>query len=99
MPDQKQIITGLQDAAAYFRSSFDAMYGTVACEMFRNWTNAIEQAIALLKAQEPVEYVVHCKNADLSNGTEFACGECGGSLLHRRVNYCPNCGRAVKWNA
>ena len=51
----------------------------------------------LLKAQEPVEYVVHCKNADLSNGTEFACGECGGSLLHKKVNYCPWCGRAVRW--
>ena len=58
---------------------------------------ALDTAIALLKAQEPVEYVVHCKNADLSNGTEFACGECGGSLLHKRVNYCPYCGRAVKW--
>lgn len=54
MTDQKQIITGLQEAAAYFRSSFDAMYGTVACEKFRNWTDAIEQAIALLKAQEPI---------------------------------------------
>lgn len=57
----------------------------------------ISDALALLKAQEAVEYVVHCKNADLSNGTEFACGECGGSLLHKKVNYCPWCGRAVKW--
>ena len=54
-------------------------------------------ALALLKAQEPVEYVVHCKNADLSNGIEFACGECGGSLLHKKVNYCPWCGRAMRW--
>lgn len=54
-------------------------------------------ALALLKAQEPVEYVVHCKNADFSNGTEFACGECGGSLLHKKVNYCPWCGKKVKW--
>ena len=53
--------------------------------------------LTLLKVQEPVEYVVHCKNADLSNGIEFACGECGGSLLHKKVNYCPWCGRVVKW--
>lgn len=53
MPDREKVIEGLQDAAAYFRSSFDAMYGTIACETFRNWTDAIEQAIALLKAQEP----------------------------------------------
>lgn len=56
-----------------------------------------KDALELLKEQEPVEYVVHCKNANLSNGTEFACGECGGSLLHKKVNYCPWCGRAVKW--
>ena len=61
-------------------------------------TNMEKDALALLKAQEPVEYVVHCKNADFSNGTEFACGECGGSLLHKRVNYCPWCGKAVKWD-
>ncbi len=52
MPDNEKIIAKLQDAAAYFRSGFDAMYGTVACEKYRNWTDAIEQAIALLKAQE-----------------------------------------------
>jgi hypothetical protein len=57
----------------------------------------LDDIITVLKAQEPVEYVVHCKNADLSNGTEFACGECGGSLLHKKVNYCPWCGRGVRW--
>lgn len=53
MVDREKVIKGMQESAAYFRSSFDAMYGTVVCEMFRNWTDAIEQAIALLKAQEP----------------------------------------------
>lgn len=47
------VIDNLQEAAAYFRSSFDAMYGTFACEKFMAWTNAIELAAALLKAQEP----------------------------------------------
>lgn len=54
MIDREKVIKGLQESAAYFRSSFDAMYGTVACEKFRSWTDAIEQAIALLKAQEPI---------------------------------------------
>jgi len=58
----------------------------------------IADAIALLKAREPVEYVIHCKNADLNNGAEFACGECGGSLLHKKLSYCPWCGREVKWD-
>lgn len=67
-------------------------YATRTCE-----GDLRKDALTLLKVQEPVEYVVHCKNADLSNGIEFACGECGGSLLHKKVNYCPWCGRAVKW--
>lgn len=50
MVDREKVVDGLQEAAAYFRSSFDAMYGTVACEKFRGWTDAIEQAIVLLKA-------------------------------------------------
>lgn len=51
MTEREKVIGSLQEAAAYFRSSFDAMYGTVACEKFREWTDAIEQALALLKAQ------------------------------------------------
>lgn len=57
----------------------------------------MSDCLDLLKAQEPVKYVVRYKNADLSNGTKFARGECGGSLLHTRVNYCPWCGKPVKW--
>lgn len=53
MAEREKVINGLEEATAYFRSSFDAMYGTVACEKFRSWTDAIEQALALLKAQEP----------------------------------------------
>lgn len=49
---REEVYKELEQVDAYFRSSFDAMYGTVACEMFRNWTDAIEQAIALLKEQE-----------------------------------------------
>lgn len=55
MPDREKVIGSLQEAAAYFRSSFDAMYGTVVCEKFREWTDAIEQALTLLKAQKPRE--------------------------------------------
>ena len=50
---REKAVRGLGDAAAYFRSSFDAMDGTLACEIFRGWAEAMEQAIAMLKAQEP----------------------------------------------
>ena len=57
---------------------------------------------ALLKAQEPVEPVI-----DVDTWT---CGNCGHTLEHQQLlgdnvlfheqyDYCPNCGRKVKWNA
>ena len=100
MTEREKVINGLQESAAYFRSSFDAMYGTVACEKFRNWTDAIEQAIALMKVQEPVKPAV-----DIDT---WKCGNCGHTLehqellgdnvlFHEQYNFCPECGRPVKW--
>jgi ribosomal protein S27AE len=59
-----------------------------------------EDALALLKAQEPVEPVV-----DIDT---WKCGKCGHTLehqellgdnilFHEQYNYCPECGQAVKW--
>ena len=60
----------------------------------------LNKAIALLKAQEPVKPVV-----DIDT---WKCGNCGHTLehqellgdnvlFHEQYNYCPECGRAVKW--
>lgn len=57
-------------------------------------------AIALLKAQEPVEPIL-----DID---EWKCGNCGHALghqellgdnvlFHEQYNYCPECGKKVKW--
>ena len=58
-------------------------------------------AIALLKEQEAVE-----PGVDIDT---WKCGNCGHTLehqellgdnvlFHEQYNYCPNCGKAVKWN-
>jgi hypothetical protein len=58
-------------------------------------------ALKLLDAQEPVEPVV-----DIDT---WKCGNCGHTLEHQQLlgdnvlfheqhNYCPECGRAVKWD-
>jgi hypothetical protein len=58
-----------------------------------------EDAIALLKAQEPVKpYAVYSEHT----GTKWlVCGACDEPMNKVRdetwSNYCPNCGRAVKW--
>lgn len=60
----------------------------------------LRDALALLKAQEPVEPVV-----DVDTWT---CGKCGHTLEHQQLlgdnvlfheqyNYCPECGRKAKW--
>lgn len=62
----------------------------------------LEGVLALLKAQESVEPVL-----DIDT---WKCGECGhilenqellgeNVLFHEQYDYCPNCGRAVKWGA
>lgn len=56
-------------------------------------------ALALLREQEAVKPVVHITNANLTNGADSVCGKCGGSFLHKAVNFCPWCGREVKWDA
>lgn len=58
-------------------------------------------ALALLEAQEPVKPVV-----DIDT---WKCGNCGHTLEHQQLlgdnvlfheqyNYCPECGRKVKWD-
>ena len=63
--------------------------------------NITAEAIALLKAQDPVKPVV-----DIDT---WKCGNCGHTLehqellgdnvlFHEQYNFCPECGRPVKWN-
>lgn len=53
----------------------------------------IDDTLALLKEQEAVEP----KHNPLSP-TDWFCGKCG-MCISRFHDYCPSCGREVKWNA
>lgn len=61
----------------------DEEMGKVACGK-----NLYSDALALLKAQEPVEPKQY-------EGTSY-CGNCGDPI-NKLDNYCHECGRAVKW--
>ena len=63
-------------------------------------SDVIDDIITLLKAQEPVKPVV-----DIDT---WKCGNCGHTLehqellgdnvlFHEQYDYCPGCGRPVKW--
>lgn len=53
-------------------------------------------AIELLKEQEPVEprKILPCITRPVGG---YVCGHCGIRFLEKNDYYCPNCGRAVKW--
>lgn len=75
------------------RAGFDS----ATIKMIEDALDIIEDA---LQAQEPVEPIV-----DIDT---WKCGKCGHALehqellgdnvlFHEQYNYCPECGRAVKW--
>lgn len=97
MPDREKVMAGLVTCIAACNGKtvcLDCGYMhdySGGCE-----TQLLSDALALLKAQEPVKpYKI--------NGRWFRswhCGACGGFLgevNNQKVNYCYHCGRAVKW--
>lgn len=56
----------------------------------------VEDIIALLKAQEPVEPVF--ERQFMTSIEIYDCGKCGTSLGAKGIaKYCMECGQAVKW--
>lgn len=99
MPDVKEVIKSLETAVKNFERYSGDEYGR-EYDYARVGVDGLENALALLKAQEPVEPVV--------DKDTWKCGNCGHTLEHQQLlgdnvlfheqyNYCPECGRAVKW--
>ena len=97
MPDRGEVIKKLEECLS------------ASCRGFRtcpysdaDW-DAVREALALLREQEPQE--PHYCEADDS----WSCGNCGETVGYSEFNpggidpvrnkYCPECGRKVKWNA
>jgi hypothetical protein len=55
-------------------------------------TETLEDAIALLKAHEPVKPI----RKVIGYGWRYFCGKCGNSIVAGQ-NFCEKCGQAVKW--
>ncbi len=64
-----------------------ANYPPVNYSMLRE---ALDMAIALLKEQEAIKP----KRSNISH--DWVCGKCG-VFVSQLDNYCPRCGREVKW--
>lgn len=93
MIDREKVIEGLK-RLLHSGKMYDAHLVIDTCEA----------ALALLKAQEPIAPI---QGADDQDEDIFCCGCCGAVVgetflglpgeTEVRDNYCPNCGRAVKW--
>ena len=100
MPDVKKVIKGLEcciirhpdDKARCDECPYESAY----CNRLKM------DALSLLKAQEPIA-------PKPTTDDDWMCGNCANGLVGYtklevdgvniyRFSYCPNCGRAVKWN-
>lgn len=104
MTDMENVIKGLwccNHAGNCSTCPFDIKGGTDRDEKGRTCLqNLIAAAYDALKAQEPVKPVIDIDTRK--------CGNCGHTLehqellgdnvlFHEQYDYCPICGRAVKW--
>jgi hypothetical protein len=69
---------------------------TVDCDWWSGALGKLEDALELLKAQEPVEPKKNDVEFAGLRTWDWACPECNCILIYR-ANYCSCCGRAVKW--
>ena len=103
MADRENVIRGLECCDGYCDDETGCPYSD-EFEPFDCQEQLRADAIALLKAQEPIAPI---QGADDQDEDIFCCGSCGAVVgetflappgeCEVRHNYCPECGRAVKW--
>ena len=95
MVDREKVIKNLEELLVFSRYNDSVEWNPY------NDTETLEDAIALLKEQEPADPIP-------TEDDDWICGACNNSVVGTeeldaggfvpiRFNYCPNCGQAVKW--
>ena len=93
MTDREKVIEMLGKVSCFFKSLL-AVGWQCDADTYREYRESVNMAIALLKEQEPVRPT----NTLDGNGHMWRdCGKCGG-ILPKNAQYCPTCGRKVKWD-
>ena len=92
MPDKDKVIKGLTVHCDYFAECDECPYRNEGSPGVGCVDELCNDAIDLLKEQEPVKPIRINTNFEQS----WKCGECGG-LVNTHFKYCPYCGREVKW--
>ena len=99
MPDFEKTVNELEEIRSYFRVMAAIAQTNQGRDEHLESARSIDDAIALLKAQEPVAPIEHYIPDEAHRRRSLA-WECGNCLIDigYGVNYCYNCGRAVKWD-
>lgn len=103
MPDNEKTIQHLEMVKEEIRTSkYDTWFSGTKKVRFMGY---VDDALELLKEQEPVKPTVSVDT--------WICSKCGHTLegqeliddkenpqvlISEQYNYCPNCGRVVKWD-
>ena len=99
MTDRKIILAELQNIQRFFEAKADMSIGDGKMKLLL-WANVCRDALELLKAVPPDAREVWIG----SNGAfhwEYTCGACGCGIMRNdrwKTKYCPQCGKAVKWD-
>ena len=104
MPDREKVIKGLEICSdCGFCESIKKF--DLRCPYRNNdgkgcdRSQLLMDAIALLKEQEAVEPLPQNSNGWVRTIKLWYCGACHSKISRRTSKYCPNCGRAVNWDA
>lgn len=94
MPDREKVIARLEEAMLLSETANE-------CKVTLGY-GIVEDALALLKAQEPVEPT---RKPEIFDSLYF-CGKCSAKVGFQirkddswrfKCKFCPDCGQAVKW--
>lgn len=95
MADREKVIKGLECCTGYCDEDTGCPYYGDG-ESFECEEQLRKDALALLKAQEPVKPTI-----DIRHGKSmWRCGSCATALQPNQMHakFCFNCGKAVKWD-
>ena len=71
-------------------------------EMYADWANTIDEAVLLLKEQEPIllenQHKPYGINTNANSPWISRCPKCGKKVDGKQTKFCKYCGQAVKWN-
>lgn len=96
MADREKVIKGLECCMAEKICSSKCPYKGQCDDGGYYYSRAIEEAIELLKAQEPIEPVLVYEGVNKEHNN-YKCPECHTHLCYGK-RYCEWCGRKVKWD-